>query len=187
MEFFGSALGIIVIIAAVVGLWLILVFNGLIKNRNRTEEAWSDIEVQLKRRYDLIPNLVNTVKGYATHEEGVFVKVTEARAKAMSANTMAEHAAAENMLTDTLKSLFAVAENYPALKASDNFGHLQRELVDAEDKISASRRFYNSQAREFNTKLQVFPTNMVGGLLGFSKFSYYDAPAESEKEVHVKF
>lgn len=187
MEFFSSILGILILVAALVGLWLIVVFNGLIKNRNRTEEAWSDIEVQLKRRYDLIPNLVNTVKGYAAHEEGVFVKVTEARTKAMSANTMAEHAAAENMLTQSLKSLFAVAENYPALKASDNFSHLQRELVDAEDKISAARRFFNSQARDFNTKLQVFPTNMVGGLLGFNKFSYYDAPTESEQAVEVKF
>ncbi|MBI1908168.1 LemA family protein [Candidatus Uhrbacteria bacterium] len=175
------------VIVGLVALWLVMVFNGLIKSRNRTEEAWSDIEVQLKRRYDLIPNLVNTVKGYAAHEEGVFTKVTEARTKAMGANTMAEHAAAENMLTQTLKSLFAVAENYPALQASDNFHHLQRELVDAEDKISAARRFYNGQARDFNTKLQVFPTNMVGGMLGFSKFAYYDAPAESEQPVNVEF
>ncbi len=187
MEFLFSFVGIIIIIVVVLGLWLIVVFNGLIRSRNRTEESWSDIEVQLKRRYDLIPNLVNTVKGYAAHEEGVFTKVTEARTKAMSANTMPEHAAAENMLTQSLKSLFAVAEAYPALRASENFAHLQRELVDAEDKISASRRFYNSQVRDFNIKLQVFPSNMVGGMLGFTKFDFYDAPAGSENVVEVKF
>lgn len=187
MEILFSLIGILVIIVILVGLWLVVVFNGLIRARNRTEEAWSDIEVQLKRRYDLIPNLVNTVKGYAAHEEGVFTKVTEARTKAMSANTMGEHVAAENMLTQSLKSLFAVAEAYPALRASENFAHLQRELVDAEDKISASRRFYNSQTRDFNIKIQVFPTNLIGGLLGFKKFDFYDAPAESEKEIEVKF
>jgi LemA protein len=180
-------IGIILIVVAVIGLWLITAFNGLIRGKNRTEEAWSDIEVQLKRRYDLIPNLVNTVKGYAAHEEGVFVKVTAARTAAMNAGTMAEHAAAENMLTQSLKSLFAVAENYPALKAADNFLHLQKELVDAEDKISASRRFYNGQARDFNIKLQVFPTNLVGNSLGFNKFPFFDAPEEVNQPVEVKF
>lgn len=180
-------LGIVILVAAIVGLWFVVVYNGLIRSRNRTEESWSDIEVQLKRRYDLIPNLINTVKGYAKHEEGVFTKVTEARARAMGANTMGEHVAAENMLTNTLKSLFAVAESYPTLQASENFRHLQTELVDAEDKISAARRFYNSQTRDFNTKLQVFPTNLVGNMLGFKKFDFYDAPAESEQLVKVEF
>ena len=169
------------------GLWLVVVFNGLIGSRNRTDEAWSDIEVQLKRRYDLIPNLVNTVKGYAKHEASVFENVTQARSAAMQAGTAAEHAKAENMLTQTLKSLFAVAEAYPDLKASGNFVHLQQELVDAEDKIQASRRFYNSQVRDFNTKLQVFPTNMVGGMLGFKKYDFYDAPDVANATPEVNF
>ncbi|HCC83420.1 TPA: hypothetical protein DEP96_01060 [Candidatus Uhrbacteria bacterium] len=182
-----SIIGIVLIVVAVLGLWLIAIFNGLIRGKNRTEEAWSDIEVQLKRRYDLIPNLVNTVKGYAAHEEGVFVKVTEARTAAMNAGTMAEHSVAENMLSQSLKSLFAVAENYPALKAADNFLHLQKELVDAEDKISASRRFFNGQARDFNIKLQVFPTNLVGSSLGFNKFPFFEAPEAVNEPVEVKF
>lgn len=169
------------------GLWLIFTFNGLVTLKNRVQEALGDIEVQLKRRYDLIPNLVNTVKGYAKHEEGVFTQVTEARSKAMQAGTPAEHAKAEGMLTQTLKSLFAVAESYPDLKASDNFRHLQTELVDAEDKIQASRRFYNGQTRDFNTKLQVFPTNMIANLLGFTAYTFYDAPAEADAVPEVKF
>lgn len=183
----GSLAFVILAMCAVLALWLIFVFNGLIRGRNRTEESWSDIEVQLKRRYDLIPNLVNTVKGYAKHEEGVFTKVTEARTAAMGATSIKDHIATENMLTQSLKSLFAVAENYPQLKASDNFTHLQRELVDAEDKISAARRFYNGNVRDFNIKLQVFPTNMVGSMLGFTKFEFYDAPAEAEQAVKVEF
>ncbi|MCH8049650.1 LemA family protein, partial [Patescibacteria group bacterium] len=167
--------------------WLILVFNGLIRSRNRVDEAWSDIEVQLKRRYDLIPNLINSVKGYAKHEEKVFTQVTEARTKAMHATTPAEHAATENMLTGALKTLFAVSENYPALRASENFIHLQGELVDAEDKIQAARRFYNGNVRDFNTKLQVFPTNMVGGTLGFKKYGFFDAPEGVEAVPEVKF
>lgn len=158
------------------GLWLTIVFNGLVTSKNRVEEAWSDIEVQLKRRYDLIPNIVNTVKGYAKHESSVFEEVTKARNNAMNAGTATQHAQAENILSGTLKSLFAVAESYPDLKASDNFGHLQRELVDAEDKIQAARRFYNGNVRDFNTKLQVFPTNLVGNILGFKKYDFYDAP-----------
>jgi LemA protein len=175
----SSGLIVLIIIGALVVLGLLFVmmtYNGLITLKNRVEEAWSDIEVQLKRRYDLIPNLVNTVKGYAKHEDSVFTKVTEARSRAMSAGTAQEHAAAENALSQTLKSLFAVAENYPDLKASENFHHLQTELVDAEDKIQASRRFYNGQVRDFNTKLQVFPSNIVGNMLGFKKYDFYDAP-----------
>ncbi len=187
MPVFGSLAFIILAICVLLAVWLIMVFNGLIRGRNRTEEAWSDIEVQLKRRYDLIPNLVSTVKGYAKHEDSVFTKVTEARTAAMGANTMKDHVNAENMLTQSLKSLFAVAEAYPQLKASDNFVHLQRELVDAEDKISSARRFYNGNTRDFNTKLQVFPTNMVGSMLGFKKFEFYDAPAEAEQSVKVEF
>jgi LemA protein len=178
---------IILVVLGLIALWLIAVFNGLIKSRNRVDEAWSDIEVQLKRRYDLIPNLVNTVKGYAKHEDSVFTKVTEARANAIQAKTPADHAQAENMLTGALKSLFAVSENYPALQASQNFLHLQTELVDAEDKIQAARRFYNGNVRDFNTKLQVFPTNLVGGMLGFKKYEFFDAPEEAKAVPEVKF
>lgn len=176
-------LGVVVLL----GLWLIGVFNGLVRLKNRVDEAWSDIEVQLKRRYDLIPNLVNSVKGYAKHEDSVFTKVTEARSNAMQAQTPAEHAQAEGMLTGALKSLFAVAESYPDLKASDNFLHLQQELTDAEDKISASRRFYNGNVRDFNTKIQVFPNNMVAGMLGFKKFEFFDAPDEVNAAPQVNF
>ncbi len=181
---------ILIVILAVLGvtaLWLMMVFNGLIRLRNRVDEAWSDIEVQLKRRYDLIPNLVNSVKGYAKHEENVFTKVTEARANAIGAQTPAEHAQAEGMLTGALKSLFAVAESYPTLQASENFLHLQRELVDAEDKIQASRRFYNGNVRDFNTRLQVFPNNLVAGVLGFTKYDFFDAPDEVNATPNVQF
>lgn len=178
---------VILIAVGVVALWLIAVFNGLIRLRNRVDEAWSDIEVQLKRRYDLIPNLVNAVKGYAKHEEGVFTKVTEARANALQAQNPAEQAEAENMLSGALKSLFAVSENYPALRASDNFIHLQQELVDAEDKIQAARRFYNGNVRDFNTKIQVFPNNLVAGILGFKKYEFFDAPEEVQQVPEVKF
>lgn len=178
---------IILIVVAVIALWLILTYNGLVSSRNRVEEAWSDIEVQMKRRYDLIPNIVNTVKGYARHEDSVFTKVTEARAAAMGAKTMKEHAKAENMLSDTLKSLFAVSENYPQLQASENFLHLQHELTDAEDKIQAARRFYNANTRDFNTKLQVFPTNMIAGTFGFTRHEFFDAPDVELEKPEVLF
>jgi LemA protein len=178
---------ILIGIVVVIVLWLIVVFNGLVTSKNRVEESWSDIEVQLKRRYDLIPNLVNTVKGYATHESSVFEEVTKARSAAMNAGNPVDHAKAENVLSGTLKSLFAVAESYPDLKASENFGHLQRELVDAEDKIQAARRFYNGTTRDFNTKLQVFPTNMVGNMLGFKKYDFYDAPEVANETPVVSF
>lgn len=167
--------------------WLILTYNGLITLKNRVDEAWSDIEVQMKRRYNLIPNLIETVKGYAKHEEGVFTKVTEARANAMNAQGAGEQAAAQNMLSDTLKSLFAVSENYPQLRASDNFLELQRELTDAEDKIQASRRFYNGNVRDFNTKTQIFPNNLIAGLLGFKDREFFDAPDEVNNVPQVKF
>ena len=177
----------LVVIVAVIVVWLILTYNGLIRSRNRVEEAWSDIEVQLKRRYDLIPNIVNTVKGYAKHEDSVFTKVTQARAAAMGAKSMKDHAQAENMLTETLKSLFAVSENYPQLQASENFLHLQHELTDAEDKIQASRRFYNSNVRNFNTKVQVFPTNLIAGMFGFKDREFFDAPDVALEAPTVKF
>jgi len=176
-------LGIIVVLV----IWAVAVYNGLIRLKNRVDEAWSDIDVQLKRRYDLIPNLVNTVKGYASHEKEVFEKVTEARTRAMGAQSAGDKAQAENALSQTLKSLFAVAEAYPDLKANQNFLELQRELTDTEDKIQASRRFYNGNVRDFNTKIQVFPNNVFAGMLGFSAREFFEA-AEGEKEpVKVEF
>lgn len=178
---------ILVIIVAVILLWLILTYNKLIVAKNRVEEAWSDIEVQMKRRYDLIPNIVSTIKGYTKHEDSVFTKVTEARSAAMGARTMKEHAKAENMLTETLKSLFAVSENYPQLQASGNFLQLQNELTDAEDKIQASRRFYNANVRDYNTKLQVFPTNLIAKTLGFTAREFFDAPDVAMEAPTVQF
>ncbi len=180
-------LWILIGVLILVGLWLILSYNGLISLRNRSDEAWSDISVQMKRRYDLIPNLVNTVKGYAAHEAGVFQQVTEARAAAMGARTLEEHAEKEAALTSTLKTLFAVSENYPTLQASQNFLDLQRELTDAEDKIQAARRFYNGNVREYNTRLQSFPVNMIAGTFAFTAKEFFVMP-ESEKAVpEVKF
>ncbi len=181
------ALWIILGIVAIIAAWLIGVYNGLIKLRNRTQEAWSDIDVQLKRRYDLIPNLVETVKGYASHEKETFLKVTEARNMAMQAKTPEEKAKAENMLSSTLKTLFAVAENYPELKANQNFLQLQDELSDTENKIQSSRRFYNGNVRDFNTKIEVFPNNLIAGMLGFKKFEYFEAAEEERKNVKVSF
>lgn len=174
-------------IAVVVVLWLIFVFNRLITLKNRTEEAFSDIDVQLKRRHDLIPNLVETVKGYATHEKGVFEEVTKARADAINAKSIPEKEQAENVLTSALKSVFAVAENYPDLKASQNFLQLQDELSDTENKIQAARRFYNGNARDFNIAIQVFPNNMIAGSMGFKKFEFFQADETERKNVEVKF
>ncbi len=169
-------------------LWLIGVYNSLIRTKNHVNEAWSDIDVQLKRRYNLIPNLVETVKGYAKHEREVFEKVTQARSQAMGAQSVEEHGKAENMLKGALKSLFAVAENYPELKASQNFSKLQDELADTENKIQASRRFYNGNVRDFNTKIQVFPTNMFAKRLGFNKREFFEIEEEGEKKnPEVKF
>lgn len=184
-----NPLFIVLIVVALIGLWLWAVYNGLIRLKIRTDEAWSDIEVQMKRRYDLIPNLLETVKGYAAHEKGVLEEVTKARNAAMGAQSADDHAKAENMLTGALKSLFAVSENYPDLKANQNFLDLQHELRDAEDKIMAARRFYNANVRDFNTKMQVFPTNMIAQSLGFKKRDFFDIPdngPESEA-VKVKF
>lgn len=176
-------LGIVVVFV----LWLIAVYNGLIGLRNRTKEAWSDIDVQLKRRYDLIPNLVETVKGYAKHEKDVFTNVTKARTEAMQAGSLADKAAKENALSDTIKSLFAVAENYPDLKASQNFLQLQEKLTETEDKIEASRRYYNGNVRDFNTKIQVFPNNIVANRLGFKEFELFEAANAEKEPVKVAF
>jgi len=168
-------------------LWAVTIYNGLIRLKNRVDEAWSDIDVQLKRRYNLIPNLVNTVKGYAAHEKEVFEKVTEARSRAMSANSTEDKAQAENMLSNTLKSLFAVAESYPDLKANQNFLELQRELTDTEDKIQAARRFYNGNVRDFNIKIEIFPNNLFAGILNFTKRQFFEAAGAEKEAVIVKF
>ncbi len=169
-------------------IWFVAVYNGLVRLKNRVEEAWSDIDVQLKRRYDLIPNLVETVKGYAKHEKELFENVTKARSQAMNAQDPHAKAEAENMLSSTLKSLFAVSENYPELKASDNFAKLQDELSDTENKIQAARRFYNGQVRDFNTKIQLFPTNLIAGMLGFVEREFFEVDDASEREnVKVSF
>jgi LemA protein len=171
-----SATLIIVIILVVVAAAVALIYNSLIRARARTDEAWSDISVQLKRRYDLIPNLVSTVKGYAAHEKTVFEDVTEARAQALNAQTVSEAAKADNQFQAALKSLFAVAENYPDLKANQGFQQLQAELVDTEDKIQAARRFYNGAARDLNIKIQSFPTNIFANMLGFKTRDFFEVP-----------
>lgn len=176
---------ILVILAVLVvpALWFIVIYNGLIKLKVRTDEAWSDIDVQLKRRYDLIPNLINTVKGYATHERELFEKVTQTRANAMNAQNPQAKAQAENMLTGALKSLFAVAENYPQLRASENFLELQKELSDTENKVQSSRRFYNGNVRDLNTKIQVFPDSIVAGMLSIKQREFFEIEEPKEKEA----
>ena len=179
---------VILAVIVIIGLWFALAYNRFIRLRKRTDEAWSDIDVQLKRRHDLIPNLVETVKGYASHERELFEKVTEARAQAISASGTAAKVKAENALSDTLKSLFAVAENYPQLRASENFSKLQEELADTENKIQASRRFYNGNVRDLNTALEVFPSNIVAKIFGFKSADFFQVAGEEEKEpVQVKF
>lgn len=174
-------------VIALVLVWLWATYNGLVVLKNRTDEAWSDIDVQLKRRYDLIPNLVEAVKGITKQEQTVFTEVTKARSAAMGAQGVEAKAKAENMLSDTLKSLFAVAEAYPDLKSSQNFLQLQGELTDTEDKIQAARRFYNTNARDLNTKIESFPTHLIAGMLGYTKRAFFEA-AEGEKEpVKVQF
>lgn len=187
-----SAVYIILAVVAVLAVWLIAIYNGLIRSKNRVDEAFSDIDVQLKRRYDLIPNLVETVKGYMTHERDTLVKLTEARTAAMAVHdnpnaSLHQKEQAENMLSSTLKTLFAVTENYPDLKASQNFLQLQDEISDTENKIQASRRFYNSNVRDFNTKVEVFPTNMIAGSLGFKKYEFFQAAEGEKQNVQVKF
>jgi LemA protein len=182
---------ILLAVAGLLVVTLIVIYNGLVTTKIRVDEAWSDITVQLKRRVDLIPNLVETVKGYAKHEKSVFEEVTKARAAMTGASGVAETAEADNMLTGALKSLFAVAEAYPDLKANTNFQDLQAELVDTEDKIQAARRFYNASVRELNTKIKVFPTVLFAGMLGFSEREFFELEeseqAAAEKPVDVKF
>jgi len=183
-----TILYIIIVIVVVIILWIIAVFNSLIRLKNRTGEAESDIDVQLKRRHDLIPNLVETVKGYARHEREAFENVTAARAKAIGAQGMKEKAQAENALSNTLKTLFAVAENYPDLKANANFLELQRELSDTENKIQASRRFYNGNVRDFNIRIETFPSRIVANMLKFQKREFFEIGEATEREVpQVKF
>ncbi len=187
MPFLTSLPGIALLVAVVLLLWLVMVYNGIVALKNRVDEAWSDIDVQLKRRYDLIPNLVATVKGYATHESGTFENVVRARNAAMSAQTTADKAVAENQLSQTLKSIFALSENYPDLKASQNFLQMQDDLKDAEDKIQAARRFYNANVRDFNTKIQLFPNNVIAGKMNFKKFDFFEAAGAERQNVQVTF
>lgn len=180
---------VLLVVVGALALYVVGMYNRFITLIQRTKEAWADIDVQLKRRYDLIPNLVNTVKGYATHEREAFEKVTAARTAAMNAGTIAEHGQAENMLTDALKSLFAVSEAYPDLKANQNFLELQRELSDTENKIQAARRFYNGNVRDFNTAAQVFPSNIIANAFSFKSQEYFEIENGSEEKepVNVTF
>lgn len=180
---------IILSILGVVILWLIFAYNGFITRKNRVAEAWADIEVQLKRRYDLIPNLVNTVKGYAGHEATAFEKVTAARSSAMQATSMGDHAKSEAMLGGAITGLFGIAEAYPDLKANTNFIELQRELSDTENKIQAARRFYNGNVRDYNTALQSFPGNVIGNMFSFKQSEFFDLPDNdaAQQPVEVKF
>lgn len=179
-----STITIILLVIAGLALWFAGIYNRFIKLINRAKEAWADIDVQLKRRYDLIPNLVNTVKGYATHESTAFENVTKARSMAMGAQSLSDKAGAENMLTGALKSLFAIAEAYPDLKANQNFLELQRELSDTENKIQAARRFYNTNVRDLNISIESFPSNIVAGMFNFVKMEFFDLEgSEAEREV----
>ncbi len=181
----------IIVVVVILGIFLWATYNGLVTLKNRVDEAWSDITVQLKRRLDLIPNLIESVKGYAAHEKEVFQKVTEARANTLNAQGVKETAAAENQFEAALKSLFAVSEAYPQLRATENFQQLQAELVDTEDKIQASRRFYNGGVRDLNTKIQLFPNNLFAGMFGFKTREFFELDdgemAKAEKPVDVKF
>lgn len=176
-------LGIIVVIA----LFLWLIYNTLITAKMRVDESFSGIDVQLKRRSSLIPNLMESVKGYAAHEKEVFQRVTEARAQLMQAGSPAQKAQADNMLTGALKSLFAVAENYPELKANENFLQLQNELTDTEDKIAYSRQFYNGNVMDFNTKLKIFPNVLIAGMFNFKEVEFFEAEGEARENVKVSF
>jgi LemA protein len=178
-----------IIIIAALAVIIIGLFNSLVSSKNRVQEAWSDIEVQLKRRYDLIPNLVETVKGYAKQESSVLENVTKARNMAMNAGSMQERLKDENMLSGALKSLFAVSEAYPDLKSNQNFMKMQGDLTDTEDKIQAARRFYNGNVRDFNTKTQTFPGNVIAGMFNFAKFEFFDIDEKGPEgqPVNVKF
>lgn len=183
-----SILTIVLIVLTVAIVWLIAAYNGFVKLINRTKEAWADIEVQLKRRYDLIPNLVETVKGYATHESEAFEKVTKARTEALGAQSVHEKEAADNAVTSALKSIFAIAEAYPQLRAVESFTKLQDELSDTENKIQAARRFYNGNVRDLNTKIEMFPYNMIAGVFKFEKQEFFELEDAAAKEpVKVQF
>jgi LemA protein len=178
---------ILVILIVAVG-YFVWAYNNMIKLRNQAKEAWSDIDVQLKRRYNLIPNIVETVKGYTAHEEGVLLKVTEARAKAINSTNIKDQGVAENALNNALKSMFAVAENYPDLKANENFMQLQNELVDTEDKIQSAHRFHNSVVRDFNTMIEQFPSKLVADMFKFTALEFFELQDEAEREnVKVSF
>lgn len=187
----NTTLLVVLIVVVVLAFVVIGMYNSLITLKNRVDEAFSDMDVQIKRRYDLIPNLVEVVKGYAAHEKDTLERVVNARNAAMTAQAGTDtkaQAQAENALSSTLKSIFALSENYPDLKANTNFLELQRELTDTEDKIQASRRFYNGNVRDFNTKLQIFPTNIIAGMLGFVAREYFEIENEAERNaVQVKF
>lgn len=182
MNVFYILIGAIVLVL----LWIVVAFNSLVRLRTRATEAWADIEVQLKRRYDLIPNVMETVKGYAAHESAVFENVTKARTQAMGAQSPQAHAQAENMLSGTLKTLFAVSENYPDLKANANFLDLQRELADTENKIQSARRFYNTNVRDLNIGIESFPSNIIAGLFTFSKKEFFDLDDNDAAQQPVK-
>ncbi|RJQ24672.1 LemA family protein [Candidatus Parcubacteria bacterium] len=182
-----NILYIIVGVLAVIIFWVIIAYNSFISLINQTKNAWSDIEVQLKRRASLIPNLVETVKGYAKHEKGVFEEVTKARSALMNAKNPPQAAAADDMLTNALKSLFAVAEAYPNLRASENFSNLQGQLTETEDKIENSRRFYNANVRELNIKIETFPYNIIANIFHFQKRDFFEASEEAKKDVEVSF
>lgn len=186
MMSFPLILGIVI---AIIVFWFVVTYNRFVSLRNRGEEGWADIEVQLKRRYDLIPNLVNTVKGYATHESTAFEKVTAARSAAMGAKTTAEHAKTEAVLGQAITGLFGIAEAYPDLKANTNFLELQRELSDTENKIQSSRRFYNGMVRDLNTKIESFPSNFIAKMFKFAKMSFFDLGDNdaAQNSVEVKF
>lgn len=179
----------IIAIIVLVVVWFATMYNRFISLRNRAKEAWADIEVQLKRRYDLIPNLVNTVKGYATHESSAFENVTKARSAAMGAGSVADKATNENMLAGALKSVFAIAEAYPDLKANQNFLALQSELSDTENKIQSARRFYNGNVRDLNISIESFPSNIIAGIFHFTKMEFFDLPDNdaAQNPVEVKF
>lgn len=178
---------IAIIVVFVVGLLLVQAYNKLIKRRNRVDTAWSHVDVQLQRRLDLIPNLVETVKGYASHERETFERVTEARGASNSASTPAEQAQADNFLTSALRQLFAVAEDYPELRASENFQNLQGELSDTEDKIAISRQIYNDTVLSYNNTVQQIPTNMVAAIAGFDAREFYDANPDAQEAPTVEF
>ncbi len=178
---------IILALIIIIGGWLLMTYNGLVTLRNRVKEAWSQIDVQLKRRSSLIPNLVETVKGYAKHEKSVFENVTKARSAMINASSLGAKAAANDALSGALKSLFAVAEAYPELKASENFKELQEELSDTETKVAASRQFYNTNVLDLNNSIEQFPSSLIAGMFGFTKEEFFKASEEEKKDIQVKF